>query len=125
MNGLVDSRTDELRSDNDNDATSNIQDGTLQFDGSGEIELQPGDYYLEEIVIEDNQTLVLNASRGDFNLAVRTYVVLDEGNVVITGEKDDGDVRMYLGSRESSGITVSGTGGEPADHFYVDGYSQI
>jgi hypothetical protein len=125
LDGLVESRTDELASRNDNDATEHIDGARLDFAGGDEIELQPGDYYLEKIELEDNETVVLNASSGDFNIAVKDYVVLDEGHIEITGDKTDGDVRMYIASEESSGITVSGTGGEPADHFYVDGNSKV
>jgi FlaG/FlaF family flagellin (archaellin) len=125
LDGLVESRTDELASQNDNDATEHIDGRRLNFSGADEVELQPGNYYLEKIELEDNETVVLNASRGDFNIAVEDYVVLDQGNIEITGNKTDGDVRMYIASEESSGITVSGTGGEPADHFYVDGNSKV
>lgn len=125
LDGLVSSRTDEIENQNDNDATEHIDGARLNFSGADQIELQPGNYYLEKIELENNETVVLNGSRGDFNIAVEDYVVLDQGHIEITGNKTDGDVRMYIASEESSGITVSGTGGEPADHFYVDGDSKV
>ncbi|QLD87098.1 hypothetical protein HWV23_15660 [Natronomonas halophila] len=125
LDGLVATRADELARQNDNDRTPYIENRRFNVSGGDEIELQPGNYYLEKIEFENNETVVLNASGGDFNIVVEDYIVLDQGHVRITGEKGDGGVRVYLASEESSGRTVSGTGGEPADHFYVDGDSKV
>lgn len=125
LDGLVEQKTSELAADNDNDGTEFIEDRALNFGGGDEIVLPPGEYYLEEIELEDGETVVLDAEQGDLTIAVENYVVLDEGHIEITGDDSHGDVRMYLASQESSGIEVPGTGGEPADHFYVDGDSRV
>ena len=123
---------DNLSESNDNDEADAIEDERLNFSDVGHgqtegevLELDPGEYYLEKIEMEANETLVLDAKNGDITIGVRDYVILDEGNFEITGNESDGNVTMYIGSEASSGITVAGSGNEPADHFYVDGDSSV
>lgn len=126
LDGIVEDRYNSVREadNNDNSEMYAIEDNSLVF-SNGEAELEPGEYFLENIEMENNETLTLNATNGDITIVVENYVVLDEGNIEITGEEDGGDVQMYIAAKESSGITVSGTGSEPADHFYADGDSTV
>lgn len=123
LDPYVEAKAAELVADNDNNETDVIRDETLDFDNGNE--LSSGAYYLEDITLEDGETLILNATGGDITILVENYVVLDEGNIEVTGGDDDGTVRLIVASEESSGITIQGTGGEPADHFYVQGNSRI
>ena len=127
LDGLVQGRTAELRDTNDNDNTPYIKNDRLNFSKEDEIELEPGNYYLEQIQMEDGEKLILDAEEGNFTIAVENYVVLDEGHIEITGNSSDGDVRMYLASQQSSGNDISrkGPGKAPADHFYVDEDSKV
>jgi hypothetical protein len=125
LNPLVYDIASSVKDQNDNNETDDIQNEALEFPSDDEIELSPGEYYLEKIEMENNETLVLNATQGDFTIVVEDYVVLEEGNIDIRGKDDDGTVRMIVASNGSSGITIPGTGGEPADHFYVDGNSKV
>lgn len=123
---LVEQKVEELSSpDNDNGATKYIEDERLNLDEAGTPELGPGGYYLEEIEFKSGETLILNATEGDITLVVENYVTLDEGNIEVKGDNDDGTVQVFVAAEESSGETVQGTGGEPADHFYINRDSQI
>lgn len=116
---------EQLRYENDNDAVGAIDDDdALSFDG-GTAELSPGEYYLEAIDLQDEETLVVNATAGDVDIVVEEYIRLDEGTIEVAGESDDGIVRVFVVADGSSGVTVPGSGGFTADHFYVDGDSEV
>lgn len=123
LDSYVEAKAEEFTTHNDNNETAVIENNRLNFDDSNE--LSSGEYYLEEVRLNDGETLVFNASEGDITVVVENYVVLDEGNFEIEGGDEAGTVRLIVASEESSGETVQGTGGEPADHFYVQGDSQI
>ena len=120
---LVEQKVKELSAENDNDKSSDITDETLQF--SGTAELASGKYYLEDIEFKAGETLVLNATNGDITIVVENYITLDEGTIEVTGDNDDGTVQVFVATEESSGETVPGSGGESADHFYVNKDSHI
>lgn len=124
IDGIVENRLEELAADNDNHVDG-ITDENLDFDGDSEIELSPGEYYLEDIDIQDGETLVLNATEGDIHIGVEEYVVLDEGHIEVLGDNTDGTVQVYVGSTRSSGVKVPGGGNYMADHFYVDDDSSV
>lgn len=94
-NGTIDQVGDELEDDNDNADAEDIDEATNQLDCTS-CSLESGQYYLEEIDIED--TLVLDTSDGDVDIFVRNEVVLnnpDTGDEIIevTG---DGRANFYL-----------------------------
>lgn len=124
INAIVDSRIDDIAGENDNDIEY-ITDQELDFDGEDELELPPGRYYLKQINLQDGETLVLNASEGDIDIAVENYVILNEGHIEVKGDNSGGRVQMYAGSKESAEINVPGGGNFVADHFYVDDDSSI
>lgn len=133
LNNYVEQRADQLRDRNDNNQTEFIEDESLVFEnrnGRQVAELPPGEYYLEEIDIVD-KTLILNASGGDIDIAVEKHVrvATEQGNqrsnVEIEGENDDGTVSVFLLSEGNLDIKVQGGGNFIADHFYVDGDSQV
>lgn len=130
LDPYVEAKTDELANTNDNDATDLIdnESDTLDFEGSEDDELAPGDYYLENIDLDNDDELILNATDGDLTIAVRNYVSLDEGNITVKGDNDDGTVQLFVASEGSSGKTVQlpGEGGQfEADHFFVGGDSHL
>jgi len=75
----------------------------LQFDGSGEVELTGGRYFLETIDFTANgggDEITLNTTDGDIIVGVREDVSMPSGaNITIEG---DGNVLMFVGN-ESSG----------------------
>ena len=124
IDAIVDSRIDNIAAENDNDV-EHITERELDFDGEDEVELPPGRYYLTQIDLQDGETLVLNASEGDIDIAVENYVILDEGHIEVKGDNSGGRVQTYVGSEESAEINVPGGGDFIADHFYVDDDSSI
>lgn len=124
IDAIVDNRINNIAGENDN-GIEYITGRELDFDGEDEIELPPGRYYLEQIDLQDGETLVLNASEGGIDIAVENYVILDEGHIDVKGDNAGGMIQVYVGSEESAEIDVPGGGNFVADHFYVDDDSSI
>ncbi|WP_311170730.1 DUF7289 family protein [Halobellus ordinarius] len=117
IDGLVQKKVNELEGDNDNDATEVVTDNEIDLSESNE--LDPGDYYLENVELED-ETLVLNATDGNITLGVENWVKLHgnkkSGNIRIKG---DGKVRVFVGSEKKTTVNPPSEG-KTKLHFYVE-----
>lgn len=117
IDGLVDKRVNELEGDNDNNATAVVTDSEVDLSESNE--LGPGEYYLENVELED-ETLVLNATDGNITLAVENWVKLygnkESGHIRVEG---DGKVRVFVGSEAKTEVNPPSEG-KTELHFYVE-----
>ena len=122
INRLVDNKTDQLRTNNDNNVAGEddglIQDGTLEIDGD-EATLEAGAYYLDTLEL-DGETLYLDTTDGDITIAVEQWVKLDDSKIIVQG---NGDVRLFVASKEKTSVdNVQGAGGAGFSeaHFVVE-----
>ena len=124
---LVDNKTDQLRTNNDNNVAGAdddlIQDETLEIDGD-EATLEAGEYHLDTLEL-NGETLYLDTTDGDITIAVERWVKLsreggDSSEIVVKG---DGDVRLFVASKEKTSVdNVQGAGGAgfSEGHFVVE-----
>lgn len=117
IDGFVHKKVNEIQSNNDNDATPVVTDNEINLSESNE--LGPGQYYLENLELED-ETLVLNTTDGNITLAVENWVKLhgkqESGNIEIEG---DGKVRVFVNSAERTTVNPPSQGQQKL-HFYVE-----
>ncbi|PSP55195.1 hypothetical protein BRC82_06725 [Halobacteriales archaeon QS_1_67_19] len=112
VGSLIDTKVDELESDNDNDADPDddiTADDRLRDDGRTTYDLDDGQYYLEKIDL-DEQTLELDTTDGNITIAVENDVELDDAEIDVQG---DGTVRIYMdgdafGMDNHATVTVPG-----------------
>ncbi len=105
---MIDREVSSLSSDNDNNKTAAI-DGQQLNSTKQTWNLTGGDYYLEDLDMDSGETLVLNLSNGNIDLAVDGDVSLSGGEVVVQ-DPTNGTANVYTtGSSLSvtSGATVS------------------
>lgn len=98
----VNATVEGIRSDNDN-ASAPISGGQLDFGASNTVTLKHGDYYLENIDLDSDETLELDTSDGPITIAVEENVVLEGAGssgatINVSG---DSHVKMYV---EGQGI---------------------
>ncbi|MFB6125901.1 MAG: hypothetical protein ABEJ79_01175 [Halolamina sp.] len=132
--GFVNQKVSSFSNDNDNDATTAVDDERLNFTG-GSVTVPSGEYYLEKIDASNSKDIVLDTSGGPVELALGNSMQLDPANITVTG----GDVaRIYVaddiqvkggsnvsvpgqrstglwvyGEPDDSSITIEGSSGDP------------
>jgi hypothetical protein len=115
IDGLIDTRVDNIQNSNNNSATGEISGTQLDFANTSptdEVILTDGVYYLSDISVGSGQTVYLDTTAGDITLAVEEYVTLaDNANIVVLG---DNTVNVY----------VAGTGAHTND-LYMGSSSEI
>lgn len=108
INLLVEDKVDDIQSTNDNDSEP-ISSGTLDFTAnspSDEVTLTGGKYYLNDITIQDGETLILDTSSGNITLAVEGGINLvgsggalgDGGSIIVQGDRE---VKVYVQGDDS------------------------
>ncbi|ELZ31417.1 hypothetical protein C474_08957 [Halogeometricum pallidum JCM 14848] len=120
IDSFVRAYTDRIRADADNDQTPYITDNELSVPGTT-AELGPGDYYLESLNLEGDETLVLNTTDGNVRVAVRDWVNLDSGNIRVVG---DGTAHVVVASEATTRAQVTGEGSKDV-HFHVGKSSSV
>ncbi|WP_135304510.1 DUF7289 family protein [Haloarcula amylovorans] len=124
VEGLIDERRSALAMDaNDNATTANVSAGRVVYSAAGPAEraaLSAGAYSLDDLVVGNGQTLVLDTSEGDIDIYVDGEMAIDRGEIAVIG---DGRVNVYLQEDLSiegkHGSREVGTGGENATQFWV------
>jgi len=115
INGIIQTRAEEVESDNDNSATGNISSRQLNFGNaapSDTVELHEGTYYLTDLVVPAGDTVLLNTTEGDITIVVEQNVKLDDNSKV----KVIGD--------NSVSVSVVGQGAHTFD-FYMGSSSVV
>ena len=132
--GFVNDEVSSLEADNDNDATTAVEDERLNFTG-GSVTVSAGEYYLEEIDASNDQQIVLDTGGGTVEVAIGSSMTLDPADVRVVG---GGVARIYVaddiqvkggsnvsvpdqrstglwvyGEPDDSSITIEGSGGDP------------
>jgi flagellin-like protein len=124
INRLVYDKTDRIQDDNDNDEAAVIQDNELEVDATNDT-LDPGRYYLENLNLQ-GEKLVLNATGGNITIVVRDWMLVEKNGGVNSQieVEGDGNVRLFMTSRDKTAINVPGGGGAPTDlseaHLFIE-----
>ncbi|WP_440005379.1 DUF7289 family protein [Halomicrococcus sp. SG-WS-1] len=109
---MIDREVSSLSSDNDNNETAAI-DGNRLDSTNQTWNLTSGDYYLEDLDVDSDETLVLNLSDGNVDLAVDGDVSLSGGEVVVQ-DPANGTANVYT-TGSSLSVTSGGTVSVPDD----------
>ncbi|WP_396613474.1 hypothetical protein ACH9L7_17780 (plasmid) [Haloferax sp. S1W] len=110
IDGHVKRTVNDIRQNNDNDATALIQDNKVDFDGADSGTLTAGTYYFEDLSLY-GETLTLDTTDGNITIAVRDYVRVDRGGQGNEGAtlkvKGNNTVHVYAASEKEVTITTS------------------
>jgi len=108
--GYIEDRMDAIRSASEGTTAIQNCDGTCELDA--------GDYYLDDLSIDDSEELILNTTDGDVNIAVAGDTDLrGSGGVTVEG---DGRVNVYTtGDFEMRGGTSVTNDGRDAPQFWL------
>lgn len=93
----VNATVEQVRDDNDN-AGASITGDQLDFGGSTTVTLDSGNYYLQNIELESDETLELDTSNGPITLVVEENVLLKGtgGSAADINVSGDGYVELYI-----------------------------
>jgi hypothetical protein len=113
VDSFVTSRVDEVESDNNNTETSVISGEELDF--SGTTTLDPGSYYVENLTVDNGDTLVLDTEDENLTIAVENYVRIEDNSTIEA--QGDGRVNIFVGGNNSDPVsnddfTIATSGGE-------------
>lgn len=103
LNPVVDSRVNDIQSDNDNGAENGIS-GTSLDAGDITIGEDSGSqaFYLENIDRPSGDTITIDTSNGDVSIGVRDYIRLSDSTIEVIG---DGRVNFWV--KGQSGVSAS------------------
>lgn len=92
----VESRVGELRAQNDNSETDLIDENTLTLGERDDGTLEAGEYYFEEMHIEERASLELDTTDGNITIGVRDWIGLESRASLEIIDEGDGEVDIFV-----------------------------